>query len=108
MDLNVKIENYRDISKGAFKGTFTLILEPLGILIAECKYFTMNGKVWFKFPDKEYKKAGDEKSSYFTLIKILDKSLEKVLENKVLNQLEEIASNPPQRSYTPRNSGVPF
>lgn len=93
--MEVQIGQYKQFKTGSLKGTFTLIIPAWGkIKIHNCKHFvsTFNNS-WFHFPDEKGKVGEDGKTQYFKLIYILDKTVEKDLQESVLKAIAEYQKN---------------
>lgn len=69
--MKVEIKNYRAVNKGSMIAFFTLCIDgiqaqingawqTLQLELTDCKYFRKDGAVWFKYADREYKKADGE------------------------------------------------
>lgn len=90
--IQVEIGYYREIknSKGAWKGTFSIIIHPMGQKIIDCKYFVQGDNRWFTFPQKEIKKAEGEKSDYISLVSYVNKEYLDQLKLSVLEALKNV------------------
>jgi hypothetical protein len=94
--MKVEVGQYREVNKGVFKATFSLVIYPQGEKVLDCKYFVNGDQRWFNFPQKEIKKQDGSKSDYIPLISYLNKEYLATLKAAVLNALKEIQ---PQEKY---------
>ena len=85
--MQVEIQNYRKIDKGALAGSFTLVIHPWGIKIFKCKHFIQGEGSWFNYPQEEIKKPG-EKSDYFPSISFGTGEIGKEIKEQTLKALE--------------------
>lgn len=69
----VEVGQYKEVNKGALKAFFTLVEYPYGRKTMDCRYFDTGEKRWFSFPNKESKRAGQDKPEYIPYISYLDK-----------------------------------
>lgn len=88
--IKVEVGQYREVNKGMFKATFSLVIYPEGQKILDCKYFVNGDQRWFNFPQKEIKKQDGSKSDYIPLISYLNKDYLAGLKAAVINALKEI------------------
>lgn len=86
--MKVEIGKYRPINKGALKASFTLLIHPEGLLLSDCKYFSVGDKEWINFPSKEIKKEG-AKSDFIPLVTYLNKDYLNVLREQALTELKK-------------------
>lgn len=87
--MKIEIGQYRKSEKGgALRAYFSFVIYPEGQQINDCKLFEKDGATWFSFPQREVKKDG-EKTSYFPVIKFLNKTYEEQLKTAVLSALKE-------------------
>lgn len=110
-NVRIEVSNYRQQDRGAWKGTFSVVIYPVGIRINDCKYFVHGNNRWFKFPDRQYQKQGEDKPSYFPYCKLVEPEYEKLIEKQVIEQLKqhEGGGNVSERSfYAPKQSEMPF
>lgn len=92
--IKVEVGQYREVNKGLFKATFSLVIYPQGEKILDCKYFVNGDQRWFNFPQKEIKKQDGSKSDYIPLISYLNKEYLATLKAAVLNALKEVQPKP--------------
>lgn len=85
----VRIEQYRNMDKGALKAFFTLIIDPQGLKFLDCRYFVSGDKRWFSFPQKEIKYTDGRKSEYIPLVSCQNKDYLEMLKAEVLQRLKE-------------------
>ena len=72
-ETSVEIGQYKQLDKGALKGTFSLIEYPTGRKTLDCKHFVQDGREWFNLPAKEVKKQDGSKSDFIPIISYMDK-----------------------------------
>lgn len=103
--IKVEITNYRQVDKGSLKGFFTLIINPLGQKILNCKYFVKDDARWWAFPAQE-RVLQDGKKEFIPLISYTDKGYYDALKSAVL---EVLKTSKPQGNYgqaqNPRHQG---
>lgn len=103
---NVEIANFRSSERGgALKGYFTLIINPLGIQINDCKLFEKDGQKWFNFPAKEVKSKDSDKINYFPLVNIMHEEYRETLRKQVIEAIEKRDTNG-TKSKAPANAPV--
>ena len=92
----VEIGQYREVNKGAWKATFTLLIHPDGLSVIDCRYFVAGDRRWFSFPQKQkYNKDSAAKPEYFPFVRFLNKEYEKNLQISVLQALKSVSPEAP-------------
>jgi hypothetical protein len=87
--MKVEVTNYRKLTGGALKGVFSVTIADFGgMQINNCKHFvsTLGGE-WFKFPDEKGKPKDDGKATYYQIIRVQDKAVEKALQDAIINAI---------------------
>jgi hypothetical protein len=90
--IDVDIEFYKQLDKGALIGFFTVIIEPnkpYRQKIAQCRHFKNNDSEWISFPQQEIKPQDGSKSSYYPIITFLDNDYCADLKTSILNKIKE-------------------
>lgn len=87
-DHEVEITKFNKFEKGSLKGFFDILVHPHGQKISDCRYFNMNEKAWFNFPQKEVKKQ-DGTKEYFDIVSIANKEYSYKFREAVLKALKE-------------------
>lgn len=87
-EIKVEIGQYREVNKGALKAFFSLLIQPQGQKIMDCRYFVSGENRWFSFPSKEILKKGQEKPEYMPLISYLNKEYKDQLNQAVMDALK--------------------
>jgi hypothetical protein len=90
--IKVEVGQYREVNKGAWKATFSLVIYPEGQKILDCRYFIQDSKRWFSFPQKEIKYTDGRKNDYIPLVSYLNKDYLEQLKSAVLNALKDAKS----------------
>lgn len=101
--IKVEVGQYREVNKGAWKATFSLVIYPEGQKILDCRYFAQDNKCWFSFPQKEIKRDG--KNEYIPLVSYLNKDYLKQLQLVVLDALKKI--KPEMKNEQTQNQSYP-
>jgi len=91
--IHIEVGQYKPMDKGALKAFFAIVEYPQGRKTLECRYFQKGDQRWFSFPQKEYKKAGSDKSEYIPLISYLDKEYFEQFKAAVLIALKDQEDN---------------
>ncbi len=87
----VEVVNYfAKNTPGTLKGTFTIVIYPLGQKILDCKYFDKDGQRWFSFPSKEIKRG--EKSEWIPIVSYVNKDYANELKEAVLESLKGVVN----------------
>lgn len=88
-DYEIKINKYKEVNKGCLKGFFNLTILPMGLEIADCKYFVKDSNRWFSFPSKEIKDLKTNETKYISLIRFTEQNaFSKALNQNVLDSLD--------------------
>lgn len=63
--------DYRAIAKNTLQGSFTITVEPVGLIIKDCLYHEKAGKEWIAFPARPYT-GKDGKTTYAAFLDMRD------------------------------------
>lgn len=97
----IEIHQYREVNKGSLKAFFTVVIQPQGQKILDCRYFVQGENKWFSFPQKEVEFNDGRKKEYIPLISFQNKDYLEALKNSVLIALKDAK---PQESYVKNQS----
>lgn len=86
-EIKIEISSYKEVSKGALKAYFSVIIHPQGEKLLDCRYFVSGDQRWFSFPCKEIKYNDGRKSEYIPYISYLNKEYFQRLKNYILDEL---------------------
>lgn len=97
----IEILNYKEINKGAVKGSFSVKFKKWGdMIIHEMTLFEKSGRQWVNYPSRQYESNGEKK--YMHYIWFEDKKVDQQIKDKILETLTEFLKNKPQSgSVTP-------
>lgn len=98
-DLEVEVGQYREVNKGALKAFFSIVEYPNGRKTTDCRLFEANGRRWFSFPTREFKKPGSEKTEYIPYISYIDKDYGEKFKEAVLEALTHAENSGEANTY---------
>ncbi len=88
-DTHIEIGQYKELNKGALKGTFSLVEYPFGRKTLDCKYFVQGDREWFNMPAKEVKKTDGSKSDFIPIVSYMDKTYFEAFKAAVIAGLKQ-------------------
>lgn len=103
-EIKVEIGQYREINKGSLKAFFSVVIYPMGQKILDCRYFVMDDKRWFSFPQKEVKYSDGRKSEYIPYVSYLNKDYLEKLREQILLLLKDAK---PLENHEKKNNQLP-
>jgi hypothetical protein len=107
----MKISNWKNIDKGALKGSFDLTLVfdqgKFEFVVHECTLFEKDGRKWVSFPCRAYEKEG--KTKYIPYVSLPSKEVKNKVEAECLRQLEaQIRAIPEPVKASSVTDDIPF
>lgn len=88
--MKVEVGQYREVNKGTWKATFSLVIHPEGQKILDCRYFEQGASRWFAFPSKRIERQGSDRPEYIPLVSYLNKEYLEQLRGAVLEALKDV------------------
>lgn len=102
----IYIISYKEINKGAIKGTFTVQLPKWGdMIIEEMTLFEKSGRQWVSYPSRSFEMNGEKKYKHF--IRFPDKKVDQQIKDKILESLTDWLKNNPQSGSFKTNDLLP-
>lgn len=105
----IEILSYKEVNKGAVKGSFSVKLKKWGdMIISEMTLFEKSGRQWVSYPARQYEKDGEKKYMHYIFFE--DKKVDQQIKDKILEALLEFmkrSPSVPDMPHTPENE-LPF
>lgn len=84
----MRIENFKQINKGALVAKFDVIIEQWALTIRECTLFAKDGRQWVGFPARQYKDA-EGANKHFNFL-YMEKEAKGRFDAAVIKQLPQV------------------
>jgi len=84
----MRIEEFKQVNKGALKATFNVIIPEWGMTIRSCSFFEQNGKSWIGYPCRAYDDPTSGKKKFFSFI-LFDEKVKPRIEKAIREELSK-------------------
>lgn len=103
----MKIEEYKELNKGALVASFNVIVPEWGLTIRNCTLFEKGHQSWIGYPSRAYDDPETGKKKYFNYLHF-EEEVKSRFESAIKGELKKFRGAVQQDSQLFENEEIPF
>ncbi len=103
----MKVEEYKELNKGALVATFNVVVPEWGMTIRNCTLFEKGSQSWIGYPSRPYDDPETGKKKYFNYIQF-EETVKARFESAIKEEIKKFRGDPQPEPQTFDSEEMPF